>query len=75
MERLVNRFPSQYHYLKQHPGVYMSPKKEPNFYFLEGPCYFSQLGLQVGGGLTKEYPEAEKRTLETLGLRDNPLPA
>jgi hypothetical protein len=27
---------SLYHYLKQHPDVYMSPKKEPNYYFLEG---------------------------------------
>ena len=27
---------SIYHYLKQHPDVYMSPNKEPNFYFLEG---------------------------------------
>jgi hypothetical protein len=34
----------------------MSPKKEPNFYFLEGPYYFSQLGLQVGGGLYERVP-------------------
>jgi len=27
---------SLYRYLEQHPDVYMSPKKEPNFYFLEG---------------------------------------
>lgn len=27
---------SLYHYLKQHPDVYMSPNKEPNFYRLEG---------------------------------------
>lgn len=25
-----------YHYLKQHPEVYMSPNKEPNFFALEG---------------------------------------
>ncbi|MEJ2086141.1 MAG: sulfotransferase [Acidobacteriota bacterium] len=28
--------PSLYNYLGQHPQVYMSPVKEPNFYFLEG---------------------------------------
>ena len=27
---------SLYQYLKQHPDVYMSPNKEPNYYFLEG---------------------------------------
>jgi len=27
---------SLYHYLKQHPDVFMSPLKEPNFYYLEG---------------------------------------
>ncbi len=27
---------SLYHYLRHHPDVYMSPKKEPSFYFLEG---------------------------------------
>jgi hypothetical protein len=27
---------SLYHYLKQHPDVFMCPKKEPNFYLLEG---------------------------------------
>jgi hypothetical protein len=26
---------SLYHYLRQHPDVYMSPHKEPNFYFLQ----------------------------------------
>ena len=27
---------SLYHYLKQHPDIYMSPVKEPNFFALEG---------------------------------------
>ncbi len=27
---------SLYHYLRQHPEIYMSPLKEPNFYYLEG---------------------------------------
>jgi hypothetical protein len=27
---------SLYNYLKQHPDIYMSPVKEPNFYFLDG---------------------------------------
>ena len=37
---------SLYKYLKQHPQVYMSPNKEPNFFMQEGDSYDNTSGSQ-----------------------------
>jgi len=42
---------SLYHYLKQHPQVYMSPIKEPKFFALEGEEFDPE--RRGSGGLTK----------------------
>jgi len=43
---------SLYHYLKQHPQVYMSPNKEPNFFAVEGEEFYSD-SLRGAGGLAR----------------------
>ena len=40
-----------YHYLKEHPQIYMSPVKEPKFFALEG----KQIGFRGPGDLKKDY--------------------
>jgi Sulfotransferase domain len=48
---------SLYYYLKQHPDVFMSPVKEPNFFAVEG----KEPGFRSRGGYK---PPGEKTTLE-----------
>ncbi len=43
---------SLYHYLEQHPQVYMSPVKEPNFFAVEGEKFYSD-SLRGSGGLAR----------------------
>jgi len=42
---------SLYHYLKQHPQIYMSPVKEPKFFALEGEPFYSD--SRGSGGLAR----------------------
>ncbi len=37
---------SIYQYLQQHPEIYMSPLKEPNFYYFEGTTPNQLKGIQ-----------------------------